>query len=325
MHNIKLTLAYDGSNFSGWQIQPGRPTVQGTLVEVAARLTQERLSIHGAGRTDAGVHALGQVAHFHTSSELTAQEFQRAFNALLPPTIRVLEAEEMGPDFHARWQAQAKTYQYRIYRGPTLPPSAHRYVLHDPDPLDVYAMASAAALFEGQHDFTSFAASPGGDASDSAGSLVRDIFHSRIFARRAEASSAAGFLATVAAQQVVAPAAAVCRGAMHSARATGTSMVEAAGTAEAQSAREQATLEEQQAPPAGPAPEELIYEVRGRSFLRYMVRKLVGTLLEVGRGRIPADSIPEIFTARDRSRSGPTAPPQGLYLVSVEYPEPWKW
>ena len=102
MHNIKLTLAYDGTDFHGWQIQPGQATIQGELTDVLRKLTQCSIQIHAAGRTDAGVHALGQVAHFRTRSELTALEFQRAFNAMLPPTIRVVGAEEVGPDFHAR-------------------------------------------------------------------------------------------------------------------------------------------------------------------------------------------------------------------------------
>src|SRR5713101_1088012 len=144
MHNIKLTLAYDGSDFHGWQVQRGQPTIQVALTDVVRKLTGEKLTVHGAGRTDAGVHAAGQVAHFKTHSELTPAEFERAFNALLPPAIRVLAAEEVGPEFHARWQAQAKTYHYRIYRGRVVPPFEWRYVLHYPYPLDLPAMAAAA-------------------------------------------------------------------------------------------------------------------------------------------------------------------------------------
>ena len=122
MRNIKLTLAYDGTDFSGWQTQPGQPTVQGTLTDVLEKLTQCRLAICGAGRTDAGVHAAGQVANFRTESALAADEFQRALNALLPRSIRVLPSEEANPDFHARWNAVAKTYRYRIFRGRVVPP-----------------------------------------------------------------------------------------------------------------------------------------------------------------------------------------------------------
>src|SRR5580700_10280001 len=123
MQNIKITIAYDGSAFHGWQLQPKElQTIQGTVQEALRKITQERVFIHGASRTDAGVHALGQVANFKTQSALSAVEFQRAFNALLPAAIRVVAAEEMGPDFHARWQAQAKTYRYRIFRGRVVPP-----------------------------------------------------------------------------------------------------------------------------------------------------------------------------------------------------------
>src|SRR5262249_2808158 len=122
MKNLKITIAYDGSAFHGWQIQPGLPTIQGLLAEAAQQITQEKILIFGASRTDAGVHALGQVASFRTHSSLTAEDFQRALNALLPPQVRVVAAEEMGPDFHARWQSLGKTYRYRIFRGRTLPP-----------------------------------------------------------------------------------------------------------------------------------------------------------------------------------------------------------
>src|SRR5580765_1182394 len=120
--NIKLTLAYDGSEFHGWQIQPGLPTIQGTLIAVLEQITQERLSVQGAGRTDAGVHAAGQVASIQTESDLAPAVFLRACNALLPPVIRVGAAEEVSCEFHARWSAQAKTYHYRIYRGAVLSP-----------------------------------------------------------------------------------------------------------------------------------------------------------------------------------------------------------
>src|ERR1700687_4255742 len=136
MRNIKLIVAYDGTDFHGWQMQKGSPTIQGELIDVAAKLTQENIFLFGSGRTDAGVHALGQVAHFKTQSGLAPGEFQRAFNALLPPAIRVVHCEEESPSFHARFQAQAKTYHYRIFRGRIVPPFDHRYVLHYPYPLD---------------------------------------------------------------------------------------------------------------------------------------------------------------------------------------------
>jgi len=148
MRNIKLTLAYDGTEFSGWQSQPGQTTVQGTLSDVLEKLTRSRPIIQGAGRTDAGVHAAGQVANFKTDARLAAEEFQRACNALLPRSIRVVAATEVALDFHARWNAAAKTYRYTIYRGRVVPPFRWRYVQHDPYPLDFAAMAEAARKFE---------------------------------------------------------------------------------------------------------------------------------------------------------------------------------
>ena len=254
MRNIKLTISYDGTNFHGWQIQRGLPTIQGLLNDAACTITQEKIVVHGASRTDSGVHALGQVAHFKTLSGLPASEFQRALNALLPPAIRIVDAEEVGPEFHARWLAQAKTYRYRIYRGQVLPPFDYGRALHYPWPLDEDAMATAARQFTGEHDFSSFAASSGSEEDDGGRNMIRMIHSSELIVQAAN--------------------------------------------------------------------EEVEYTVRGRSFLRYMVRKIVGTLIEVGKGRLAVSDIPRILEMRDRSSSGPTVPPEGLYLVSLEYPDP---
>ena len=254
MRNIKLTISYDGAGFHGWQYQPGVATIQGALNDAARKITQEKIVVHGASRTDAGVHALGQVAHFKTQSGLSALEFQRALNALLPPAIRIVAAEELGHDFHARWAARGKTYRYRIYRGRVLSPFEYGRALHYPWPLDEERMAEAARLFEGEHDFSSFAASSGSEDDDRDRDMLRVIYSSEIV--------------------------------------------------------------------RDPHGEEIAYVVRGRSFLRYMVRKIVGTLIEVGKGRLAPQDIPPLFELRDRSRSGPTVPPEGLYLVSLEYPDP---
>jgi tRNA pseudouridine38-40 synthase len=254
MRHIKFTIAYDGATFHGWQIQPSLPTIQGAIADAASQITQQKIFVHGASRTDTGVHALGQVAHFKTQSALPATEFQRALNALLPPAIRIVAAEEVGPDFHARWEAQGKTYRYRIWRGQVLPPFEHQRALHYSGALDETAMAQAAHEFEGEHDFTSFSASSGSEDDDREREVVRVIYSSELI-------------------------------------------------------RE-------------PDRDEIAYVVRGRSFLRYMVRKIVGTLIEVGKGRLAPSDIPQIFEARDRSRSGPTVPAEGLYLVSLEYPDP---
>ncbi len=274
MRNIKLTLAYDGTDFCGWQVQPGKPTIQGTLNDVLRKITQEEIMVHGAGRTDAGVHAEGQVAHFRTESGLAPFQFERALNALLPPTVRVCAAQEVDGRFHARHEAIAKTYVYRIYRGAVVPPFLWRFVLHYPYPLDEYAMRAAAPLFEGEHDFTSFAAPSGAEEESGRGrefSPVKVILQSELrIAASGETANGAG-----------------------GARA----------------------LENHE------PGYELVYLVRGRSFLRYMVRKMVGTLLEIGRGRMSPHDIERLYEVRDRSRSGPTVPPHGLCMQSVEYEE----
>jgi len=256
MRYFKLTIAYDGTDFHGWQAQSNKPTIQGEIVGVLRRITQDATVLHGAGRTDAGVHAFGQVASFRTQSPLSAAEFQRALNALLPPTIRIMKSEQVGPDFNARWSARGKTYQYRLYRGKIVPPMLWRYVLHYPFPLDEDAMRDAAARFVGIHDFASFAASTGSEEDDKERSTQREIYCTEL-------------------------------------------------------AR-------------SPDNEELVFTVRGRSFLRYMVRKMVGTLLDVGRGKLQPADIDHLYELKDRSKSGPTAPPQGLCMVNVEHEEAWR-
>ncbi|HEX3154107.1 MAG TPA: tRNA pseudouridine synthase A [Candidatus Angelobacter sp.] len=156
--NLKLTLAYDGHDFAGWQIQPDRVSVQGTLVSAFEHLTGEKTLPQGSGRTDSGVHALAQIATVITNSPIPADNLVRALNDILPRSIRVLAAEEMPPEFHARRSAVAKTYRYHIYRGAICSPFQARYVYHHPYPLSESHMIQAAALVEGEHDFTSFAA-----------------------------------------------------------------------------------------------------------------------------------------------------------------------
>lgn len=158
MRNIRLLLAYDGSEFSGWQVQPGAATIQGTLASAIGRVTGEKVLPQGSGRTDAGVHALAQVATFATESPIPAANLAKALNDVLPPAIRVLEAGEAAVEFHARKSAHSKTYRYRMYRGAICPPFLSRYVWHYPYPLDQDAMQQAAELVIGEHDFTSFAA-----------------------------------------------------------------------------------------------------------------------------------------------------------------------
>ena len=156
--NIKLVLAYDGTDYFGWQIQPGHPTIQGLLASAIGRLTGENVLPQGSGRTDAGVHALAQVATFATQSPIPVENLTQALNDTLPTAVRVLSAHEVVPEFHARKSAKAKTYEYRLYRGTICSPFLARHVWHYPYPLDESAMAEAADVVAGEHDFTSFAA-----------------------------------------------------------------------------------------------------------------------------------------------------------------------
>ena len=158
MRNLKVTLSYDGAEFSGWQVQPDAPTVQGTLASAIGRITGEKVLPQGSGRTDAGVHALAQVMTFVTQSSVPTVNFVKAMNDILPASVRVLEVEEVPPDFHARHSARAKTYRYRIYRESICPPFLARYVWHYPYRLGEQEMRRAAKLVVGEHDFTSFAA-----------------------------------------------------------------------------------------------------------------------------------------------------------------------
>jgi tRNA pseudouridine38-40 synthase len=264
LSNWKVTLAYDGTDFSGWQVQPGELTVQGELQAALGRVTGESPLPQGSGRTDAGVHALGQVASFGLAAPIPAENLLRALNRTLPQAIRIVEAKIVAEGFHARHSTVAKTYEYRVYRETICPPELARYVLACSWPLELREMERAARMFEGEHDFLSFAATDPDlktrglaldeDLVEVAGrGAVRTIFSSQWERRRLEAG------------------------------------------------------------------ELLVYRVRGNGFLHHMVRNLVGTLIDVGRGRLKAEVIPEILAARARAAAGPTAPAQGLFLHSVEY------
>ena len=179
MRNLKIVLSYDGSEFSGWQVQPDATTIQGTLASAIGRITGEKVLPQGSGRTDAGVHALAQVASFATESPIPAQNLVKALNDILPPSIRVLEVTQALPEFHARKSARAKTYRYRIYRDAICLPFLARYVWHYPYQLDEHAMRRASGFVIGQHDFTSFAAvDPERGSEDEPVSNVRQIFAS---------------------------------------------------------------------------------------------------------------------------------------------------
>jgi tRNA pseudouridine38-40 synthase len=265
----KLTLAYDGTDFHGWQIQPGEVTVQGELQAALRRVTGESPLPQGSGRTDAGVHALAQVASFDLQAKIPAPNLLRALNRTLPAAIRVIEARTAPPTFHARHSAVAKTYEYRIFRGEICPPFLARYVLACPWPMDVERLQRSARLFEGEHDFLSFAATDPDLAS-------RNSASSEELNQNASAPPApAPAVRTIFLSQW------------------------------AQRQTEDGGL--------------LVYRVRGSGFLHHMVRNLVGTMLDVGCGRLKVEEIPAIIAARSRSAAGPTAPAKGLFLHSVEY------
>jgi tRNA pseudouridine38-40 synthase len=237
-----LTLSYDGTDFHGWQRQPQRRTVQGVIESTLAKITRNKISIIGAGRTDAGVHALAQVASFKAKLKMEEEELFAALNSVLPDDVRVTSLKKVDANFHPRKMARSKVYKYRVFNSPDISPFISRYVLHRPSPLDVELMKRAAFLFVREADFRAF-------SSDRLIEPVRKVIRSEI---------------------------------------------EKKG-------------------------EEIIYTVEANGFLRYMVRTMVGTLLEVGRGKIPPQKIEEIFREKKRTLFSPTAPAKGLCLIKVCY------
>lgn len=277
--NWKITLSYDGTDYSGWQVQPGEPTIQGELQAALGRVTGESPLPQGSGRTDAGVHALGQVASFLLRAPIPPESLRRALNRTLPDAIRVLEAKLAPSDFHARHSAVAKTYEYRVFleRPPAgsnrvveCPPTLARYVYSYPWPLNFAALQEAARLFLGTHDFLSFAATDP-DATTRDGVKTPPY----IEPKKEEGGHPNAIRAIF--------------GSWWEPESTGETVF-------------------------------FIYRVRGSGFLHHMVRNLVGTMLDVGRGYRQAEEIPGMITARARAAAGPTAPARGLFLHSVEYP-----
>ncbi|MBV8811441.1 MAG: tRNA pseudouridine(38-40) synthase TruA [Acidobacteriaceae bacterium] len=178
MRRLRFNVAYDGTDFNGWQVQPGLPTIQGTLEDAIGRIEGQAVHVAGSGRTDAGVHAFAQTAAVTLTNRIPPDNFRHAVNRLLPPTIRISSVTEADPDFHPRFHAKRKTYEYRLYRDEICPPFDRRFVYHYPYPLNETRMAEAARLLEGEHDFTAFAAS---DERDAAGeSKARTIFLSNL-------------------------------------------------------------------------------------------------------------------------------------------------
>jgi len=242
MRVIRLTLAYDGTDFSGWQRQPRVRTVQGEVEQALARIAGKKIPVAGAGRTDAGVHARGQAASFRSDLRLEDRELRRALNSILPGDVRVISARTVAAEFHARKSARSKVYRYRIINSHLVSPFDFRYALKWSGPLDVERMAEAARLFERKADFTAF-------SSNRLLQPVRRVMRSELKKRG----------------------------------------------------------------------REITYTIEADGFLRYMVRTIVGTLIEAGRGRVEPRAIEDFFAGKKRTLASPTAPAKGLCLIKVVY------
>lgn len=242
--HFKLTIEYDGTQFHGWQVQPGLPTIQREIQTVLETMTREKIMIHGSGRTDAGVHALGQVAHFSCDTRITAEQFHLALNQLLPKSIAIRECRVVDESFHSRFSAKSKTYQYRILNSRMPVAIGRQYLWHVHRPLDLSAMQAAADHLVGEMDFKSF------EGTGSPRETTIRTVHRADFTQK----------------------------------------------------------------------DPVVYfEIRGTGFLKFMVRNIVGTLVEVGLGKHTPDDFKQIILAKDRKAAGVTAPPQGLFLLYVEY------
>jgi len=244
VQNFKITVQYDGTNYHGWQMQTNGRTVQGELTKALSLLDHRPVTVYGAGRTDAGVHAEGQVANFFFEREFEPDLLRDAINGNLDRDIRVQEVVPVSDAFNARYSAKQKTYRYRVWTGQVVSPFEHRYVHHYSAGLDVAEMQRAAALLIGTHDFTAFTV-----ASSDAEDHVRTLIGLDIFQH----------------------------------------------------------------------PNELSIVASADGFLRYMVRTIAGTLLEVGRGKRTATSLAATLESLDRANAGPSAPANGLTLVRVDY------
>ena len=245
MRTIKLVIEYDGTNYLGWQVQAKGLTIQGMIEEKLKLLTGESVRLIGSGRTDAGAHAFGQVAHFKVQNRMDVGTIQKAINSLLPPDIVIKKVEEVEENFHARKQARSKVYEYRILNQSIRPVFHRGYAWHIVQKLDMEEMKKATQKLVGENDFSSFRST--GTPTKTA---IRKVF-------RAEWKRGRGGL--------------------------------------------------------------IRFEIEASGFLKQMVRAIVGTLVEVGRGKISSEEFPRILESKDRKEAGPTAPAQGLFLKEVKY------
>ncbi len=268
---VRAVIAYDGTDYGGFQRQANAPTVQGALETALARVTQETITVLAAGRTDAGVHAAGQVIAFDTVWRHELSDLRRALNAVLPADISAPEVEGTAPDFHPRYDAHSRHYRYTLYNAPVRWPLGRRYSLYVAAPLDVAAMQRAAQSLVGEHDFATFGRPPQGAVGT--GVTVR-----RVLAAEWDFVSAFRLSSTKS-------------------RPNGGE------------------------PPFDCAQDRpwLTFDIEANAFLYRMVRSIVGTLLQVGRGKVSVEEFVAVLASCDRSRAGPTAPPHGLCLVEVKY------
>lgn len=247
--NFKLTIQYDGTDFHGWQVQENSRTIQGELERVIGMLEDGKVHVTGSGRTDAGVHAEGQIANVKMSRQFTPEKLRNAINGNLWRDIRIMKVETAPDEFHARFSATGKTYKYRIINAPVMSPFWRRFAHHEQKPLDVSKMTSAAQLFLGEHDWTAFSSAQA-DGESRVRTITNVAFETKWDER-------------------------------------GGSLIE--------------------------------FSISATGFLRYMVRSIVGTLIEVGQGTMDSDTIQTAIISGDRNLCGKTAPAQGLTLVKVDY------
>lgn len=245
MRNLKLTIEYEGTNYHGWQFQPNSTTIQGVIQEKILTITGEKIKLIGAGRTDAGVHATGQVASFRLKGDIPLPNLWKGLNSLLPRDIRITELEQVEDRFHARYHAKSKEYKYQIFTGKVLSPFLYRYVYHLPLKLNLKEMFHAAEFFVGKHDFAPFSPAVRGKKNS-----IREVFSSSFIQQK----------------------------------------------------------------------EMLIYRIRANGFLQYMTRNTVGSLIEVGKGKLSMENLQGVLKNPDLpDLVAPTAPPQGLFLMKIEY------
>lgn len=247
--NYKLTIAYEGTNYCGWQVQPNGVSIQAHIEEALQTVLQKPVRIIGSGRTDAGVHALGQVAHFRYEEELDLEKLRFSLNCLLPKDIRIIAIDSVFPSFHAQHHAESKTYRYHLYLNKVLCPFRRAFVWHLPQPLALKKLKEAIPHFLGTHDFTAF--SNEAHKGVAAKYPVRTIY--RIDVQEEEGGIA--------------------------------------------------------------------LEFEGDGFLYKMVRNMVGTVVDCALNRKEPSEIPALLHSKDRTKGSMAAPPQGLFLVRVKYPE----